>query len=362
MSEPNDTIFTGIYMEDFDYFMNLSAGPNSTFVLDPNTLVCEPFATEVPVSILVCVFCMVVTLLAAPGNVLVSLVLCSSKHTLLPSDVYLLHLAVADALLSLTLPFWGWAALLGWVFGDAACKVVSMALELSFYSSILLLVCISADRYRLVVHPVQSRREARGRRDWVVCSTVWVAGVVLSLPALFHSAVRPVGSERTVCLDNYSSGSAAVWRLATRIMRHILGFLMPLVVMGICYGAAAARLQHLRSPRGRRARRLIAAVVGAFLLCWAPHHLSVMVDTLQRAKLVPHDCASRWAVNCAEFATQCLGLLHSLVNPVLYAFMGHRFRDGLCERLQNMGLRDSPDGLRNSRSLSRTSSGLSTAF
>uniref|UniRef100_A0A8C9W3D5 Chemokine (C-X-C motif) receptor 1 n=1 Tax=Scleropages formosus TaxID=113540 RepID=A0A8C9W3D5_SCLFO len=293
-----------------------------------------------------------------PGNLLVGVVLSSGTHTLLPSDVYLLHLAAADTLLSLALPFWGWAALLGWVFGDAACKLLSLLLELSFYSSILLLACISADRYRLVVRPAQSRREARGKRDWLMCVTVWALGAVLSLPALFRVAERPAGSDRTICVDSYSPDSASAWRLATRVVRHTLGFLLPLAVMLLCYGAAAARLRRVRSPRGRRARQLIVAVVGAFLLCWAPHHVAVMADTLQRVWLVPHGCAARRVVGGAEFATQCLGFLHSLANPVLYAFMGHRFREDLLRRFRNRVLCQGSEGPRNSRSGSQTSSGL----
>nr|XP_023665717.1 C-X-C chemokine receptor type 1-like [Paramormyrops kingsleyae] len=348
------------YYDDLNISGNSSSGG---FLPDPGTFACEPFTVSLALSILVCTFYLLVFFLAVPGNLVAAVAIGSSHRALSPSELYLRHLAIADGLLALTLPLWAVAALRGWTFGDSPCKLASLVLEGSFYSSMLLLACISVERYRLIVRAAQSRNEAcRRRGSWLACAAVWVVGGALSLPALLKGQVQPVGSVWPVCEENYSPEAAAAWRLATRLLRHTLGFLLPLAVMLTCCWSTAERLRRTRGRRGQRARRLISAVIPAFLLCWAPHHLAVMVDTLQRISLVPGGCEARRVVGAAIFSTQVLGVLHSAINPVLYAFISHDFRRRMCQRLCGQRAADREVPPRGSRSLSQNSDGVSTAL
>ncbi|XP_048825743.1 C-X-C chemokine receptor type 1-like [Brienomyrus brachyistius] len=368
--ESNDTLVLDDLQEILKNFsiyydeLNISGNSSSDgFLLDPGTFACEPFNVSLALSILVCTFYLLVFFLAIPGNFVAAVAIGSSHRALSPSELYLRHLAIADGLLALTLPLWAVAALRGWTFGDSPCKLASLVLEGSFYSSMLLLACISVERYRLVVRAAQSRNEARRRRgSWLACAAVWALGGALSLPALLKGQVRPVGSVWPVCEENYSPEAAAAWRLATRLLRHTLGFLLPLAIMLTCCWSTAERLRRTRGRRGQRARRLISAVIPAFLLCWAPHHLAVMADTLQRTGLVPGGCEARRAVGATIFSTQMLGVLHSAINPVLYAFISHDFRRRMCQRLCGQRAADREVLPRGSRSLSQNSDGVSTAL
>lgn len=298
----------------------------------------------------VCVFYVLIFLLAIPGNLVVGLVIGSSKQELSPSDLYLLHLAVADILLALTLPFWATSIVVGWVFGDTMCKIVSILQELSFYASILFLACISVDRYLVIVRAMEARNARRRLVSWGICAVVWFAGGLLSLPSLLNSSF-PHNTGRAVCTELYDPSSADEWRLATRGLRHTLGFILPLAVMLTCYGVTIKRLLHTRGGFQRqRAMRVIVAVVVVFLLCWTPYHLAVMADTLLRAKVVVYMCQTRNAVDKAMFATQSLGLLHSCVNPVLYAFVGEKFRRRLMQVLRKTGMIERASVTRASRS------------
>ncbi|XP_041715596.2 C-X-C chemokine receptor type 1-like [Coregonus clupeaformis] len=333
---------------------------NITYEIDENTLTCNTSPISSAVTVAVCALYVLIFILAIPGNLVVGLVIGSSKQLLSPSDLYLLHLAVADVLLALTLPFWATSVTVGWVFGDAMCKLVSVFQEASFYASILFLSCISVDRYLVIVRAMEASKAAHRREvSWGTCAIVWLMGGLLSLPGLFNHAFLPSGTERVTCAESYAPGSAAVWRLVTRGLRHVLGFLLPLTVMVACYGVIVARLLRTRVGfQRKRAMRVIVAVVVAFLLCWTPYHLAVMVDTLFRAKVVGYGCQERSAVDRALFATQSLGLLHSCVNPFLYAFVGEKFRRRLVQKVGVMEQRTSMT--RASRSSSQTSEATST--
>ncbi|XP_029979949.1 C-X-C chemokine receptor type 2-like [Sphaeramia orbicularis] len=324
---------------------------DSGFVLNPGTQPCDHFSLSGVITAVIAVFYILIFILAIPGNLVIGLVIGLSKQSLQPSDLYLLHLAVADLLLAVTLPFWTTSVIQGWVFGDAMCKIVTILQEVSFYTSILFLTCISVDRYLVIVRALEARRTNRQMVSWGVCASVWMVGTFLSLPGFFSSAHRAQNSTLTVCSELYDPSRADTWRLATRISRHSLGFIIPLAVMLVCYGITIQRLLHIRGGfQKQRAMRVIVFVVVAFLLCWTPYHVAVMVDTFFRAKIVPYQCPARMAVDQTMFATHSLGLLHSCVNPVLYAFVGEKFRRRLRQIMRKMGIPKKTTMTRSSRS------------
>ncbi|XP_074514296.1 C-X-C chemokine receptor type 2-like isoform X1 [Sebastes fasciatus] len=349
MADPNTSAFIldfGSIYEELNFTYNYTE-----FIIDPETQPCNPFSIPDGVTVVVSIFYILIFLLAIPGNLVVGLVIGLNKQSLPPSDLYLLHLAVADLLLAITLPFWATSVTQGWVFGDAMCKIITVIQELSFYSSILFLTCISMDRYMVIVRAMEARRANRQLVSWGVCAAVWAVGVLLSLPGLLNSSFPSQNSSQIVCGEQYDPSSADVWRLATRILRHTLGFFIPLAIMLPCYGVTIRRLLHIRGGFQRqRAMRVIVFVVVAFLLCWTPYHFAVMADTFFRAKIVPYKCPARMAVDQAMFATQSLGLLHSCVNPVLYAFVGEKFRKNLLQMMRKMGVLERTSVSRTSRS------------
>ncbi|KAK2839516.1 hypothetical protein Q5P01_013256 [Channa striata] len=350
MTDPNTSFmfdFPAIY-DELNFTYNYTE-----FIVNPETQPCNHFSLPDAVAIVVSVFYILIFLLAIPGNLVVGLVIGLSKQSLQPSDLYLLHLAIADLLLAITLPFWAVSVTMGWVFGDGMCKTITILQELSFYSSILFLTCISMDRYVVIVRAMEARRSDRQLCSWGVCAAVWAVGVLLSLPGFYNTSSPPqhYNVSRLVCSEMFDSDRANEWRLATRILRHTLGFVIPLAIMLPCYGVTIKRLLHIRGGFQRqRAMKVIVFVVVAFLLCWTPYHIAVMADTFFRIRIVLFQCPAQMAVDRAIFATQSLGLLHSCVNPVLYAFVGEKFRKRLWQVMRKIGVSERTSVSRASRS------------
>ena len=75
------------------------------------------------------------------ANLLVIIVLLLTSGSLkAPAGLYVLHLAVADSLLLISLPFAADNRLRGtWIFGRIACKIMESMKLLNFFSSIFLL-------------------------------------------------------------------------------------------------------------------------------------------------------------------------------------------------------------------------------
>ncbi|XP_029981072.1 C-X-C chemokine receptor type 1 [Sphaeramia orbicularis] len=273
------------------------------------------------------------------GNSVVVYVVYSMKTGRASTDVYLMHLGVADLLFGLTLPFWAVDAHFGWVFGDALCKILSGFQEASLYSSVFLLACISIDRYVAVV---RATRVHSSRRVVVraVCAVVWVVAAALSLPVVFQrQSMFAEVQNRSICYENLTGASMERWRVSMRVLRHMVGFFLPLLVMTVCYSWTIIKLFHTRNQQKHKAMRVIMAVVLTFVLCWAPFHVTVVTDTLMQSRsLQMDDCGSQYVLKVMLNVTEVLAFTHCALNPILYAFIGEKFRHQFLSALSKQGL------------------------
>ncbi|XP_053453999.1 C-X-C chemokine receptor type 1-like [Nycticebus coucang] len=277
-----------------------------------------------------------VFLLSLLGNSLVMLVILYSRVSRSVTDIYLLNLAVADLLFALSLPVWAASKVNGWIFGTRLCKLVSLLKEVNFYSGILLLACISVDRYLAIVHATRTLTQKRYLVKFI-CLSAWGLSLTLSLPFfLFRQAYKPNNSI-PVCYEILGNNTAK-WRMVLRILPHTFGFVLPLLVMLFCYGLTLHTLVKAHMGQRHRAMRVIFAVVLIFLLCWLPYHLVLLTDTLMRTQMIKETCERRSDVDRALEVTQILGFLHSCLNPIIYAFIGQNFRHGFFKILATHGL------------------------
>ncbi|KAL3999562.1 nuclease HARBI1 [Sarotherodon galilaeus] len=355
------------YSFEEDFFGNYSnfneSNESSTFTPDPDTLKCGNEPLEPTAAITLCLILIGIFLLAIPGNLLVGWVIRTSQQTLTPSDVYLFHLTIADGLMALTLPFFAVEITRGWIFGDFLCKFLKLVMKTNFYTSIIFLACISIDRYLVIVHARETLKSRQRMCSKILCTAVWALGCALALPALFNDVIKlESNSKMMMCSENFDIGSSTVWRLASQGFIHIFGFLVPAIVMISCYSITVARLLLTRGFQKHRAMRVIITVVIAFLLCWTPYQITIIVDILLRANVVQYNCDMRRSVNTAVVATHCLALLHSCINPFLYAFVGEKFRKKMKLLLHRKLRQERMSGSRFSRSTSQTSEGIGTVL
>ncbi|CAB1333973.1 unnamed protein product [Coregonus sp. 'balchen'] len=267
------------------------------------------------------------------GNGLVLVILVQKRRSWSVTDTFILHLGVADTLLLLTLPLLAAQAAGGWRFGTPLCKITGAMFTINFYCGIFLLACISLDRYLSVVHAVQMYSR---RKPWMVqasCLSVWLLSLLLSIPDWhFLESVRDTGRDKVECVHNYPSLSQSGfdWRLASRLLYHTVGFLLPSAVLLFCNSCILLRLQ--RGSQGlqkQRAVRVILALVLVFFLCWTPYNITLMVDTFQGrpGESDSESCENgRKALENILVVTFALACLHACLNPVLHLGLCRNFR------------------------------------
>ncbi len=309
-----------------DYTLTYSASPC------PDSM--QYMNSTVLVLVYVIVFC-----LSLPGNTVVIFVVSCMENRRTSTDVYLMHLAIADLFFALTLPFWAAYLHAGhWIFGTFMCKLISGLQEATFYCCVFLLACISVDRYLAIVKATQFLTQKR-HLVGIVCAVVWLCAFFLSLPVMVnHEAFMSGSEEEYTCEDNLSAESMDSWRLSLRVLRHTLGFFLPLAVMMFCYGFTMCTLCRTRTSQKQKAMQVILSVVLAFIVCWLPYNILELIDTLMRGGQVMETCELRDSIEVAWYVTQAMAFTHCAINPILYAFIGKKFRNQLLTSLFKKGL------------------------
>lgn len=272
------------------------------------------------------------------GNALVLVILRRYRRSRASAESFLFHLALANLLLVLTFPFGVAESLAGWVFGTPLCKVLSATNRINFYSSSLLLACVGVDRYLAVVHAVRTFRKQRALFIHLTCLAVWLVSLLLSMPDLIFKQVwTEETSNLSIChfQEDGIHGSNA-W-LATRFLYHIVGFFLPVAVMCYCYTTIVRVLCRSQRPQQRKAVKVAIAVTGGFLLCWSPYHVVIFLDTLSKLEVFGEDCAMKETLGSIIVGSEVVGFCHCCLNPILYAFVGIRFRHDVCHLLRDVG-------------------------
>ncbi|CAK6448708.1 unnamed protein product [Pipistrellus nathusii] len=288
-----------------------------------------------------------VFLLGLAGNILVLAVLERHRHTRSSTETFLFHLAAADLLLVLILPFAVAEGSVGWVLGAVPCKAVIALHKVNFYCSSLLLACVAVDRYLAIVLAVHAYRRRRRLSVHATCGAVWLAGCLLALPELLFAKVSQPAHNASLPLCTFSQESRAEARawFTARFLYHFGGFLLPMLVMGWCYAGVVRRLcQAQRRPQRQKAVRVAILVTSVFFLCWSPYHVAIFLDTLARLQAVGDSCALHRYLSVAITGGEFLGLAHCCLNPVLYTFAGVKFRSDLSRVLAKLGCAG-PSGL-----------------
>lgn len=295
----------------------------------------------------------VVCALGLVGNAL-ALYLLHARHGQRQSsvDCFVMGLAMTDLQFVLTLPFWAVDTALDfrWPFGRVMCKIISSVTTMNMYASVFFLTSMSVARYYSITSSLKmkSRRGATRRAKWASVA-IWTVSLVATVPHAVYSTIAQVAPDEELCLLRFPESTSWDPQLLLglyQLQKVLLGFVVPLVVISLCYllllrflvtrrilGSVGTEGQQGRLKRRSKVTKSVVIVVLSFFLCWLPNQALTLWAVLIKFDRVPFSDAFYNAQAYAFPLSVCLAHTNSCLNPVLYCLVRREFRAGLKELL-----------------------------
>ncbi|XP_016408048.1 proteinase-activated receptor 1-like [Sinocyclocheilus rhinocerous] len=274
-------------------------------------------------------FYIFIILISLPLNALALVAFTCRIREKKPAVIYMSHLACVDLLFTLLLPLKIHYQLNAsdWVFGEAACRVISAAYYCYMYCSILLMMCMSVDRLLAVAFPVASLTWRSTRKATCVCVLVWLLAIAGTVPLLLVRQTVKTENVGVTCHDvlrkNYTTVMYYVYLFS---ILSCLYFFLPLVISFVSYitiiyalSVKSDRLATSSSSSDKRRRAVImaVAVLTEFVLCFAPTNGIMMYHCYLLANGGHREGDSSYA---AYLLAVCLGSASVFLDPLLYYY------------------------------------------
>lgn len=187
---------------------------------------------------------------------------------------------------------------------------------------------MSVDRYLAVVHAVYALKVRTVRMGTALSLVVWLTALVATSPLLVF---YQVASENGVlqCYSYYNQQTLK-WKIFIHFEMNILGLLIPFSILMFCYINILHQLKSCQNHNKTKAIKLVLIVVVASLLFWVPFNMVLFLTSLHDMHILD-GCVMNQRLIYATHVTETISFTHCCVNPIIYAFMGERFKKHLSE-------------------------------
>ncbi|MGH0117156.1 UNVERIFIED_CONTAM: hypothetical protein FKN15_029569 [Acipenser sinensis] len=242
--------------------------------------------------------------------------LLTKKYTTVYQNPFMVSLAAMDLLFALSLPLLIVYHAKGndWLFGEVLCKI-SMSLYLSnIYGSPLILTCISLERYISVVHPVRNIQLGKSTYKIILSCCIW-AGIIIIILGLTCTGklTNAFQNNKTACMENF------------------VGFVVPYIVLIICYSLMICKLRTLlgESPTTlnikKKSTRTILIVMTVLTVCFLPYHTIQIVNYFSFLKN-PNDSETTHTFCISYRIALAAASFNSCLDPVVYYYQTTGFK------------------------------------
>ncbi|KAM9839132.1 thyrotropin-releasing hormone receptor b [Aulostomus maculatus] len=288
------------------------------------------------------------------GNVMVILVVLTTKHMRTPTNCYLVSLAVADlmVLTAAGLPTFTDSIFGSWVFGHYGCLCITYFQYLGINASSCSITAFTIERYIAICHPIKAQFLCTLSRAKKIILFVWAFTSLYCVMWFYLSDIQQqVYDNVTIVTCGYRVSRK--FYLPIYFFDFGVFFVVPLLLSAVLYGLIARILflnplpsdtkdkkkkkknggdNHAAGKSGscknsrhssstatsrRQVTKMLAVVVILFAVLWMPYRTLVVVNSF----LEPAYLDSWFLLFCRI----CI-YLNSAINPVIYNAMSQKFR------------------------------------
>ncbi|KAJ8411614.1 hypothetical protein AAFF_G00164220 [Aldrovandia affinis] len=298
------------------------------------------------------------------GNIMVILVVLTTKHMRTPTNCYLVSLAVADlmVLIAAGLPNITESLYGHWVYGYAGCLCITYFQYLGINASSCSITAFTIERYIAICHPIKAQFLCTLSRAKKIIVLVWAFTSLYCVMWFYLSDTKEslTAGNFTIVTCEYKVSRNLYWPIY--FTDFAVFYVLPLMLATILYGLIARILflnplpsdpkenkkkwkkdscqgdkvissknynctSSTTAASRRQVTKMLAVVVILFAFLWMPYRTLVVVNSiLDEAYL------GLWFL---LFCRICV-YLNSAINPVIYNAMSQKFRAAF-KKLCNCG-------------------------
>ncbi|XP_056618792.1 thyrotropin-releasing hormone receptor [Triplophysa dalaica] len=285
------------------------------------------------------------------GNVMVILVVLTTKHMRTPTNCYLVSLAVADlmVLTAAGLPNITESLFGQWVYGYAGCLSITYFQYLGINASSCSITAFTIERYIAICHPIKAQFLCTLSRAKKIIVLVWFFTSLYCVMWFYLSDTKEVVYENAILITCAYKVSRNLY-LPIYFTDFAVFYVIPLLLATVLYGLIARilflnplptdpkesrRYWRKESSLGnksvnsrsssssttaasrRQVTKMLVVVVILFAVLWMPYRTLVVVNSFLKEAYL-----DTWFL---LFCRLCI-YMNSAINPIIYNAMSQKFR------------------------------------
>ncbi|XP_072515651.1 free fatty acid receptor 2-like [Salminus brasiliensis] len=239
-----------------------------------------------------------------------------------PTDVLLLNLTTSDILFLLFLPLKMYEAASGlqWHLPQILCSITSFMFFTTIYTSALLLMAISIDRYLGVAFPIAYRKFRKLLYAIAGSVFIWLfsgAHCTIVFFTVHLSEENNSTVPKTTCYENFTESQSRIV-LPVRLEFFVVLCLVPLLVCVFCYLSCIWILYtrpRITKEKKQRAIGMAAGTLSVFLMCFLPYNISHAVG-------YGFNQSPQW-----RYYTLLLSTFNTCLDPIIFYFSSSTYRN-----------------------------------
>ncbi|XP_009998991.1 PREDICTED: probable G-protein coupled receptor 132 [Chaetura pelagica] len=261
--------------------------------------------------------------------------------------IYIFSLSLCELMYLSTLPLWIIYVQNEhqWNMGVTACRITGFIFFCNIYISILLLCCISVDRYVALVYALESRgRRGQKKAIIIVC---FLFAVVAIIHAPVFGMEDPVNNR--TCFETFPLDI----KLASfSFARFLFGFAIPfttLIFTNYKIFQSTKPSKILTCHQKAKVKYLAIAIIVIFLICFAPYHVVLITRSIYFMLYQNCSCPFEKDVYSIFTVFLCLATANSVADPIIYVLVSENVRKDFCRSMRRWRRQQATSVLHKSR-------------
>lgn len=226
----------------------------------------------------------------------------------------------------------------GWQFGNTGCQFTMYAIVATAFSKAWLMAMISIDRYVKVVRGRGISRTLTIVFILLVVTIPSVSTAIMAFPNTYTKTIDSTDEQITICTAIFKYHPSVRVSLAYFVTLFTMFFLIPLVVIIVCYSlimkavakSTRSLSRHKSTPQNRkiesnrqksRTTKILVLIVAVSTIMWLPLFGGLAFATLDMV------FESYQMTSSVMFGVIAIIVLNMTIEPFLYSFTSSRVRN-----------------------------------